>query len=90
MDWNFKQIFLRKHFHLDFSGWKGAVNNTLSNMRQKSNSTTKEKYRKQQQRGGFLSKYDFAYAGRNTVNQVGKTVPGIIKNADSEINNFAQ
>ena len=31
------------------------------------------------QTGGFLSRYDFAYAGRDTVNQVGKIAPNIIK-----------
>ena len=28
------------------------------------------RYRPRKQRGGFLSRYDFAYAGRDTVNQV--------------------
>ena len=48
------------------------------------------KYQKRTQRGGFLNRYDFAYACRDTVNQVGKTAPGIIKNASKEINNMAQ
>ena len=38
----------------------------------------------------FLNRYDFAYVGRDTVNQLGKNAPGIIKNASSEINNIAQ
>ena len=50
----------------------------------------RRKYRKKTQRGGFLNRYDFAYAGRDTVNQVAKIAPGIIKNANSEINNAAQ
>ena len=49
---------------------------------------TKKHYRKQ--RGRFLSRYNFAYAGRDTINQVGKIAPGLIKNASSEINNIAQ
>ena len=30
------------------------------------------KYRRKRQRGGFLNRYDFAYAGRDTVNQASK------------------
>ena len=41
-------------------------------------------------KGGALNRYDFAYAGRDTVNQVGKIAPGLIKNASAEINNIAQ
>ena len=33
------------------------------------------------QRGGFLNRYDFAYARRDVVNQAGKFAPGIIKQA---------
>ena len=39
------------------------------------------------QTGGFLNRYEFAYAGRDTVNQAAKVVPGVIKNASNEINN---
>ena len=39
---------------------------------------------------GFLNSYDFAYAGRDTVNQVGKIAPGIINKATSDINKIAQ
>ena len=45
------------------------------------------KHQKRTQKGGFLNRYDFAYAGRDTVNQI---APGLIKNASSEINNIAQ
>ena len=38
--------------------------------------------------GRFLNRYDFAYTGRDTVNQVPK--PGGIKNASNEINNVAK
>ena len=48
------------------------------------------KYWKRTQKGGFLNRYDFAYAGGDTVNQVGKIAPGLIKNASPEINNIAQ
>ena len=45
---------------------------------------------KKRQRGGFLSRYDFVYAGRDTANQLGKIAPGVIKNASGQINNIAQ
>ena len=50
----------------------------------------RQKYRKRTQRGGLLNRYDFAYAGRDTVNQVTKIAPGMIKNTGSKINNVAQ
>ena len=39
---------------------------------------------KRRQTGGFLNMYDFAYAGRGTVNQVGKITPEIIKQATGQ------
>ena len=49
-----------------------------------------KKRRRKQQTGGFLSRYDFAYAGRDTVNQVGKIAPGIINKATADINKLAK
>ena len=46
--------------------------------------------KKRRQTGGFLNRYDFAYAGRDVVNQVGKIAPGIINRATGEINKIAQ
>ena len=43
-----------------------------------------------QQTGGFLNRYDFAYAGRDIVNQAGKIAPKIIDQASGEINKIAQ
>ena len=40
--------------------------------------------------GDFLNRYDFAYAGTDTVNQVGKISPEIIKQATSQVNKIAQ
>ena len=48
------------------------------------------RYEKTKQRGGFLNRYNFAYAGRDTVNQLGKISPNVIKNASGKINNIAQ
>ena len=42
------------------------------------------------QTGGFLNRYDFAYAGRDVVNQVGKVAPKLINQATAEINKIAQ
>ena len=55
-------------------------------LRQKYKKTTTTK---KNAKGYFLNRYDFAYAGRDTVSQLGKVAPGIIKNASSEINNIA-
>ena len=46
--------------------------------------------KRRKQTGGFFSRYDFAYAGRDTVNQVGKIAPNIIKNATNNINKIAK
>ena len=40
--------------------------------------------------GGFLNKYNFAYTGRDIVNQVGKVAPKMITQATAEINKIAQ
>ena len=42
------------------------------------------------QTGRFLNHYDFAYAGRDTINQAAKVAPRIIKGATNKINNIAQ
>ena len=45
--------------------------------------------RKRKQRGGFLNRYDFAYAGRDTVKQASKELqrigPGLLKKAIEEL-----
>ena len=40
--------------------------------------------------GGFSNRYDFVYAGRDVVNQVGKIVPGVIDKATGKINKIVQ
>ena len=52
--------------------------------------TGKKRRMSWRQTGGFLNRYDFAYAGRDTVNQVEKKAPGIINKATSDINKIAQ
>ena len=46
--------------------------------------------KKRSQTGGFLNRYNFAYAGRDTVNQVRKIAPEIIKQATGQIDRIAQ
>ena len=50
----------------------------------------KKKQVSRRQIGGFLNRYDFAYTGRDVVNQVGKVAPEIINQATGEINKIAQ
>ena len=52
--------------------------------------TTQKKRGKRSQTGGFPNHQEFAYAGRDTVNQVGKIAPKIINQATEEINKIAQ
>ena len=52
--------------------------------------TGKNTVSRRRQTGGWLNRYDFAYAGRDTVNQVGKIAPGIINKATADINKIAQ
>ena len=49
-----------------------------------------EKKRSRRQTGGFLNRYDFAYAGRDVVNQVGKVTPKLLTQATGEIYKIAQ
>ena len=37
-----------------------------------------------------MSKKDFAYAGKDTVNQAAKVAPGMIRGATNNINNIAK
>ena len=46
--------------------------------------------KRRRQLGGFLNHYDFAYAGRDVVNQAAKVAPGIIKAATNDIKNIAR
>ena len=46
--------------------------------------------KKRSQTRGFLNRYNFAYAGRDTVNQVRKIAPEIIKQATGQIDRIAQ
>ena len=56
---------------------------------QKNGKTTSRKKKSRQTRG-FLNRYDFTYASRDTVNQAGKIAPKIITKATSDINKIAK
>ena len=58
--------------------------------RKQRKSKPRQKYRKRTQTTGFLNRHDFIYAGRDTVNQVGKIAPRIIKNTTKEIKDLVQ
>ena len=51
---------------------------------------SKKKKTSCRQTEGFLNRYDFAYADRDVVNQVGKVAPKLISQATGEINKLAQ
>ena len=46
--------------------------------------------KKSRQTGGFLNRYDFAYVGQDTVNQVGKIAPKTITKATSDIDKITK
>ena len=48
---------------------------------------TNQKWKRQP--GGFVNHYDFAYAGRDAVNQAAKVAPGVIKAATNDMNEIA-
>ena len=54
----------------------------------------RKKRKKQPQKGGFLNRYDFVYAGGDVVNQafknLDKTAPALIQNLKGELNDVLQ
>ena len=50
----------------------------------------KRHVRRKKQKGGFLNGYDFAYAGRDNINQafknLDKSATSLIQNLDAELN----
>ena len=54
----------------------------LQNMKRKQKKGNRVKnIEKKKQRKVFLNRYDFAYAGRDILNQLGKVAHGVIKSA---------
>ena len=56
--------------------------------------TQRRRVRRKKQKGGFLNRYDFAYAGRDTVNQafknLGKSAPPLIEKLSGEVNKILE
>ena len=54
----------------------------------------RKKRKRRRQKGGFLNRYNFAYAGRDVVNQafknLDKTAPALIQNLKGELNDVLQ
>ena len=46
--------------------------------------------KRKRHRGGWLNRYDFAYAGRDAVNQAAKVAPGVIKQATHDIDQMVK
>ena len=62
----------------------------LKNRRQKRTKyKRKNPTKRKRQYGSFLIRYDFAYAGRDVVNQAAKVAPGVVKAVTNKINKIA-
>ena len=65
----------------------------MANRRSRKTKTSRSRHRSRRQRGGWLSRYDFAYAGRDSVNQaayhVNKVAPKLIDKAFDRARNLA-
>ena len=46
--------------------------------------------KRKRQTGGFLGRFNFSFAGRDTVNQAAKAALGVIKAATNDINRIAK
>ena len=46
--------------------------------------------KKKRQQWGWLNRYDFAYAGRDVVNQAAKVAPRVIKEATNDIDQIVR
>ena len=79
-----KKNKIRKLKHRDFQ-----ITISLKNGNKIGKRSGKRK-KKTKQMGGFLNRYDFAYTGRDIVNQAGKIAPDIINKANSDINKIGQ
>ena len=69
---------------------KPYPDNYLPNDWSKNGKNTLKRKSSRLKTGGFLNRYDFAYAGRDVVNQVGKVAPKMITQATGEINKIVQ
>ena len=63
---------------------------TMKHETTKQDNLKKDIISKKRQTGSFLNRCNFPYACRDTVNQLGKTAPEVIKNASAKISNIIQ
>ena len=75
-----------KSEHLKFKHETAQNKNKKPYYRKRRNTNRKRK----RQRGSFFNRYDFTYAGRDTVNQAAKVAPGVMKATTNDINNIAE
>ena len=89
-----RSIVIRKNKRIRFFAIKQGKNINVTHetatSKKKETNESKKISKGKTQSGSFLNWYDFAYAGRDVVNQLGKVVPDLIKNTSSELNNVAQ
>ena len=89
-----RSIVIRKNKRIRFFAIKQGKNINVTHetatSKKKETNESKKISKGKTQSGSFLNWYDFAYAGRDVVDQLGKVVPDLIKNASSELNNVAQ
>ena len=89
-----RSIVIRKNKRIRFFAIKQGKNINVTHetatSKKKETNESKKISKGKTQSGSFLNWYDFAYAGRDVVNQLGKVVPDLIKTPSSELNNVAQ
>ena len=74
-----------KREHLKFR-YETSTGKKKKAIQKKKTTLSKSNRRQLRQLGGFLNQYNFAYAGRDVVNQAAKVVPDIVKAVTKDIN----
>ena len=70
--------------------FKHETQEATETKKRKLSKTSKSWAKKKKTEGGFLNRYDFAYAARDAVNQAARVAPGIIKSATKDIDEIAK
>ena len=85
-------IEIKKRTTVRFSSrWTGKFRISICIAKEKGKKKERSRVASQKpkrQTGGFLNRYDFTYAGRDTVNQAAQVAPDIIKGANNDSNNI--
>ena len=86
-------IFCIKILTIFWQSCNNGLQKKTKKRRRKCKNCFPPRYRSQRQSGSFLSRYDFAYAGRDTVNQAAKHVktiaPGLINQTMNRVDELA-